>query len=77
MFLFRRELGSRHRLGSFHGASTHENREEAEQVLFPGGEQLVAPVKGIAQGLLSHGQIPRSVRQHRQGILQAHKQLLG
>src|SRR5437764_9697074 len=77
MFLFRRELGSRYRLGSFYAAAANKHREEAEQLLFPGGEQLVAPVQGIAQRLLSQGQIPRPVRQHLQGILQARKQLLG
>src|SRR5436309_14297555 len=34
-------------------------------------------MKGITKGLLSHGQIPRPVRQHSQWILQARKQFLG
>jgi hypothetical protein len=34
-------------------------------------------MKGITKRLLSHGQIPRPIRQHYQGMLQARKQFLG
>src|SRR5579864_1690404 len=46
------------------GVATNKDGEHPEDPLFPGIEQLIAPLDGVTQGLLSCWHIPRPTRQH-------------
>src|SRR6266849_3314069 len=56
------------------GAATNKDGEPPEEPLFPGIEQLIAPLDGVTQGLLSCWHIPRPTRQHGQPPTQARQQ---
>src|SRR5207302_3477454 len=69
--------GGTDRLGGVHGAAASEDGEPAEERLFGGREQVVAPRDGAAQGLLPLGQVARAASQQRQPAGEAREQRLG
>ena len=57
--------------------AAQEYREQLEQALLFSVEQRVAPIDGVAQRLLPHGQVARSTPQHFQPASQPVEQSLG
>src|SRR5579885_1182311 len=57
--------------GCLDRTATGEDCKPAKEALFPGIEQIVAPLKGVTQGLLPGGTIPPSLCQNSQPVLQA------
>ena len=67
---------SANRLFRLQGTASDEDAETAEEALLLGGEQVVAPLDGIAQRLLAGGRILDSSRQDLQAVTQAGQQRL-
>ena len=57
-------------------AATDEDREQAEEPLFLGIEQIIAPLDRVAQGLLACGHISRIAGQELQTLAQTGQQCL-
>src|SRR6266487_6029602 len=53
-----------HSLNRLKGAATNKDGELPEEALFLHRQKLIAPLDGVAQGLLSSRGVPRSTCQH-------------